>query len=62
MGISGRMLAKIFFKLRFLILVEQVQRMIEEEICSHADALKYFEYIPMNFQDGIHREVIDFMN
>ena len=47
---------------RFPISVEQVQRMTEDKIFSFEDANKDFGYSPMNFRDGLHREVDEFIN
>tara|TARA_B100000795_G_scaffold181068_1_gene137165 strand:- start:368 stop:1261 length:894 start_codon:yes stop_codon:yes gene_type:complete len=47
---------------RFPISVEQVQRMTEDKIFSFESASKDFEYAPMNFKDGIRREVDEFIN
>jgi len=47
---------------RFPISVEQVQRMNEDRIFSFDDAQKDFDYSPMSFKEGIHREVSELIN
>ena len=47
---------------RFPISTEQVQRMTEDKIFSFEDANKDFGYSPINFKDGIRREVDELIN
>ena len=58
----GAYLMNMLLGKRFPISVEQVQRMTEDKIFSFEDANKDFGYSPMNFRDGLHREVDEFIN
>ena len=61
-SLVGAYLMNMLLGSRFPISVEQVQRMTEDKIFSFEDANKDFGYSPMNFRDGLHREVDEFIN
>ena len=41
--------------------VERVLRMKEDKVFSWEEASKDFNYTPMSFEDGIRREVADYL-
>ena len=61
-SLLGAYLMNILLGSRFPISTEQVQRMTEDKIFSFEDANKDFGYSPINFKDGIRREVDELIN
>ncbi|MDC0873867.1 NAD(P)H-binding protein [Gammaproteobacteria bacterium] len=61
-SLLGAYLMNILLGSRFPISTEQVQRMTEDKIFSFEDANKDFGYLPINFKDGIRREVDELIN
>tara|TARA_B100000787_G_C16148627_1_gene275499 strand:+ start:105 stop:1004 length:900 start_codon:yes stop_codon:yes gene_type:complete len=61
-SLVGAYLMNMLLGSRFPISVEQVQRMTEDKIFSFEDASKDFGYSPINFKDGIRREVDELIN
>jgi nucleoside-diphosphate-sugar epimerase len=61
-SLVGAYLMNMLLGSRFPISVEQVQRMTEDKIFSFKDASKDFGYSPINFKDGIRREVDELIN
>ena len=61
-SLVGAYLMNMLLGSRFPISVEQVERMTEDKIFSFEDANKDFGYSPINFKDGIRREVDEIIN